>query len=77
LRDNAWLKRRGLMQVRYFGMIDDLFWLTPRRQSAAIMSAEVMTHPWVGPQGIVGDGSPEPLAARVRQLRACFSPSPA
>jgi len=76
-RYNAWLKRRGLMQVRYFGTIDDLLWLARRQGSASMMSVEVMTHPAPGPYGVVGDGSTEPLATRVRQLRACFSQGPA
>jgi hypothetical protein len=76
-RYNAWLKRRGLMQVRYFGTIDDLLWLARQRQSTSTMSAEVMTHPAPGPQGIVGDGSAEPLAERVRELHARFNRSPA
>jgi len=76
-RYNAWLKRRGLMQVHYFGTIDDLLWLARRQHTRSAILAEVMTHPSLGPQGIIGDGSNEPLAARVRELRACFSRSPA
>lgn len=74
-RYNAWLKERGLMQVHHFGTIDDVLWLARRRQATAMMSVEVMTHPTLAPEGIVVDGSPEPLAARVRELRACLDPS--
>jgi predicted glycoside hydrolase/deacetylase ChbG (UPF0249 family) len=71
-RYNAWLRRKGLRQVRYFGTIDDLVWLAARRPLGDC-SAEVMTHPILGPGGTIVDApSAEPLADRLRRLQQHF-----
>lgn len=66
---NAWLRRRGLRGVRYFGTIDDVLWLADRGRLGPHVSVEVMTHPRLRADGTVLDApSMEPLEARVRRL---------
>jgi predicted glycoside hydrolase/deacetylase ChbG (UPF0249 family) len=73
-RYNAWLRRKGLRQVRYFGTVDDFVWLAARRRLGEDCSAEVMTHPFPDPGGTIVDApSPEPLADRLRQLQRLFT----
>jgi predicted glycoside hydrolase/deacetylase ChbG (UPF0249 family) len=73
-RYNAWLLRKGLRQVRYFGTIDDIVWLAARRRLGEDCSAEVMTHPFPAPDGMIVDApSPEPLADRLRQIQRHFA----
>jgi hypothetical protein len=56
--------------VRYFGTIDDMLWLARRGRLGRQASAEIMTHPRLGPNGTVLDApSMEPLVERVRLLR--------
>jgi predicted glycoside hydrolase/deacetylase ChbG (UPF0249 family) len=74
-RYNAWLHRKGLRQVRYFGTIDDIVWLAARRQLGEDCSAEVMTHPFLRPDGTIIDApSPDPLGDRLRQIEGHFAP---
>jgi len=73
---NAWLARRGLKQVRHFGTIDDVLWLTDRGGFGPEASAEVMTHPRLGADGTVLDApSMKPLSQALQQLRARLAPA--
>jgi predicted glycoside hydrolase/deacetylase ChbG (UPF0249 family) len=68
---NAWLARRSLKQVRHFGTIDDVLWLTDREGFGPEASAEIMTHPRPGADGTVLDApSMKPLSQALLQLRA-------
>ena len=66
---NRWLASIGLKHAEYFGSIDDLKWLAAHG-GLPITSAEVMTHPLRGPDGVVMDGSSGPLRARLVELES-------
>jgi predicted glycoside hydrolase/deacetylase ChbG (UPF0249 family) len=67
---NAWLTRRGLRGVRYYGTVDDMVWLGRRGDLDRQTSVEVMTHPRRGSDGEILDvPSMEPLANRLKRLR--------
>lgn len=67
---NAWLTRRGLRAVRFYGSIDDMIWLGRRGNLNDGSDVEVMTHPRRGFDGeIVDVPSMEPLEDRLKRLR--------
>ena len=67
---NAWLVRRDLRVVRYYGSIDDMVWLGRRGQLDPTTPIEVMTHPRRGSDGEIVDlPSSEPLERRLKRLR--------
>jgi chitin disaccharide deacetylase len=66
---NGWLASAGLKRVDYFGSIDDLKWQAAHG-GGRITSAEVMTHPHVGSDGVVMDGSSGPLRQRLLELES-------
>ena len=66
---NGWLAALRLNQVEYFGSIDDFKWLAARG-GLPIRSAEVMTHPLRGPDGVVMDGGSGPLRERLVELES-------
>jgi predicted glycoside hydrolase/deacetylase ChbG (UPF0249 family) len=67
---NAWLARRGLRVVQYYGAIDDMVWLGRRGQLDPTTPVEVMTHPRREPSGeIVDMPSHEALERRLKRLR--------
>ena len=67
---NAWLARRRLRGVLYYGSIDDMVWLGRRGQLDPTTSVEVMTHPRREPSGEIVDlPSTEPLENRLKRLR--------
>ena len=67
---NAWLTRRGLRRVHYYGSVDDMIWLGRRGDLETETAVEIMTHPRRGPGGeIVDVPSMEPLENRLKRLR--------
>jgi chitin disaccharide deacetylase len=67
---NAWLWRRGLRRVRYYGSVDDMIWLGRRGSLDKETTVEIMTHPRQGPSGEILDvPSMEPLGNRLKRLR--------
>jgi len=69
---NAWLGRRGVRQVDYFGSVDDFEWHASRGLRG-VASAEVMTHPTLDARtGVVVDGSGGPLRQRLLALAPVF-----
>ena len=67
---NAWLSRRGLRRVHYYGSVDDMIWLGRRGTLETEPAVEIMTHPRKGPGGeIVDVPSMEPLGDRLKRLR--------
>lgn len=67
---NAWLSRRGLRRVHYYGSVDDMIWLGRRGSLETEPSVEIMTHPRKGPAGEILDvPSMEPLVDRLKRLR--------
>lgn len=67
---NAWLTRRGLRGVRYYGTVDDMVWLGRRGALGPDSTVEIMTHPRRGGDGeIVDVPSMEPLESRLKRLR--------
>jgi predicted glycoside hydrolase/deacetylase ChbG (UPF0249 family) len=67
---NAWLARRQLRGVLYYGSIDDMVWLGRRGQLDPTTPIEIMTHPRMEPGGEIVDlPSPEPLETRLKRLR--------
>jgi predicted glycoside hydrolase/deacetylase ChbG (UPF0249 family) len=67
---NAWLSRRGLRRVHYFGSVDDMIWLGRRGSLDTATTVEIMTHPRKGPAGEILDvPSMEPLVDRLKRLR--------
>jgi hypothetical protein len=62
-------------QVRHFGTIDGVLWLTDREGFGPEASAEIMTHPRLGADGTVLDApSRKPLSQTRLQLRARLAP---
>lgn len=67
---NAWLTRRHLRSVRYYGTVDDMIWLGRRGDLDGDAAVEIMTHPRRGADGeIVDVPSMEPLENRLKRLR--------
>jgi len=67
---NAWLSRRGLRRVHYYGSVDDMIWLGRRGALESESAVEIMTHPRKSPTGeIVDVPSMEPLVDRLKRLR--------
>ena len=67
---NAWLSRRGLRRVHYYGSVDDMIWLGRRGSLETETTVEIMTHPRKGPAGEILDvPSMEPLVDRLKRLR--------
>lgn len=63
---NAWLTRSGFRRVRYFGTIDDFWWLASRNRFPDDTTMEIMTHPVPGPGDVVVDApSVVPLTDRL------------
>lgn len=52
---NQWLQVHHMAGVRYFGNIDDFAWLLRDRRLLSDLSAEIMTHPKLGPNGVILD----------------------